>query len=133
MLNEKRVKHMVNLAFYESKHGGEDLKSNAYFKKDYISFNVLWTVIWMTIGYGILILLLGFLFAEKLMEMMTFGNIITIGICIVCGYIFLLCLYIAFSRTYYKNKHYHAYLRVKEFREALGELERMYDEEEVDE
>ena len=39
MLNERRVKHMVKLASYESKRGKEDMKINSYFKKDYVSFN----------------------------------------------------------------------------------------------
>ena len=32
MLNEKRVKHMVRLASYESKYGTEDIKVSTYFK-----------------------------------------------------------------------------------------------------
>ena len=56
MLNEERVKHMVKLAFYETKHGNEELKTSSYYKKDYISFHVLWSVLLSVIAYILLTL-----------------------------------------------------------------------------
>ena len=38
MLNEERVKLMVQLASYEQKEGKEDFKVSSYYKKDYVSF-----------------------------------------------------------------------------------------------
>ena len=35
MLNEERVKLMVQLASYEQKEGKEDFKVSSYYKKDY--------------------------------------------------------------------------------------------------
>ena len=48
MLNEKRVKHMVKLASYEEKGGTEEIKISSYFRKDYVSFNVLVSLLWVT-------------------------------------------------------------------------------------
>ena len=53
MLNEERVKLMVQLASYEQKEGKEDFKVSSYYKKDYVSFHRLATMIWTTIGYWI--------------------------------------------------------------------------------
>ena len=39
MLNEERVKLMVQLASYEQKEGKEDFKVSSYYKKDYVSFH----------------------------------------------------------------------------------------------
>lgn len=133
MLNEKRVKHMVKLAFYETKQGTEDLKVSSYFKKDYISFNTLWSVIWVTLGYGLLILLLALVFMEKIMENVTLVSMIVIGCVVVAGYVLLLFLYIVFARKFYKKKHYQAYLRTKQFKEELEGLEKMYEKEETNE
>mgnify|MGYP006964168553 CR=1 FL=1 len=41
MLNEERVKLMVQLASYEQKEGKEDFKVSSYYKKDYVSFHRL--------------------------------------------------------------------------------------------
>ena len=51
MLNEERVKHMVKLALFETKNGNEELKASSYYKKDYVSFHVLWSLILMSIAF----------------------------------------------------------------------------------
>ena len=66
MLNEKRVKHMVKLASYETKFGTEDLKVSTYFKNDYISLNLLFTFLWTTVSYALIIVLLGLTYMDLL-------------------------------------------------------------------
>lgn len=129
MLNEKRVKHMVKLAFYETKQGTEDLKISSYFKRDYISFNILWSIIWLTLGYAVLLFLLALIFMEKVMENLTIASFLVIGGGIIGGYILLVVLYVIMARKFYKKKHFRAYHRVKLFDEELTKLEEMYEEE----
>ena len=50
MLNEERVKMMIKLASYEEGQGKEDFKVNSYYRKDYVSFRTIVTLIWTTIG-----------------------------------------------------------------------------------
>lgn len=133
MLNEKRVKHMVKLAFYETKQGAEDLKVSAYFKRDYIGFNTLWSVIWLTVGYVVLLLFLAMIFMEKIMESPTLASLLMIGGGTVGGYVLLVLMYVIIARKFYKMKHFQAYHRVKKFSEELTELEKMYEEEETNE
>lgn len=129
MLNEERVKHMVKLAFYETKSGNEEIKISSYFKKDYINFNMWWSIIWMTIAYIILVVLLGLTFMSTLLDELTITKIVLIGIATVAIYIALLITYIVVSRKFYKRKHARAYHHVKQFKEDLAELELMYEKE----
>ena len=68
MLDERRVKRMVKLAAYETKSGAEDFKVNDYFQKDYVSFQVLCTFIWVTVGYIAILAVLGITYLGQMVE-----------------------------------------------------------------
>ena len=131
MLNERRVKHMVKLAMYENKEGVEELKTSKFYKKDYISYNMLWSIIWMTIAYIIVLMMA----AIAKMDMILDALSIKVAIQIVCYcaalYVVLLAIYIPLSRRFYRKKHARAYHHVKHFKEGLEILEEMYEEEQV--
>ena len=55
MLNEERVKHMIKLADYETKGGKEEQKITSFYKKEYIGMNIMWTLLWMTVAYGLVV------------------------------------------------------------------------------
>ena len=50
MLDEKKVKLMTRLAFYEQTQGKEDFKVSAYYRKDYASLHTICSIIWVTVG-----------------------------------------------------------------------------------
>lgn len=129
MLNEKRVKHMVKLALYESKDGREELKTSSYYKKDFIGFNTLLSVMWMTVAYIIVAVLIVMACLKTLIADLSVGLIVTLVAAFVVAYIVLLITCIAASRKHYKKKHARAYHRVKKFKEGLKILEDMYREE----
>lgn len=133
MLNEERVKHMVKLAFYESKGGSEEIKISSQRKRTYINVNTLLSVIWMTIAYAMIVafIYMGVLndFAEEIPQTQRAVLII----CMVVAYLALLIFYIVKARFHYKKKHARAYYRVKQFKKDLADLEQMYEEEEIHE
>lgn len=132
MVNEKRVKHMVKLAFYEAKGGSEEIQISAYHKKDYIRKHTLSSILWMTVAY--LIILIFFcagVLEINLTQMSQMQLWILAGFAAV-GYLALLIIYLTKATTFYKKKHARAYRRVKRFREDLEELERMYEKEDHD-
>lgn len=133
MLNEKRVKHMVKLALYETKNGTEDIKASGFYKKDYVVINVLRTAVWMTIGYVLLTVLLLLSFMHLLVEDITMMKGIFLIIFIVVLYVGLLLAYILISRKFYREKHKRAYYHVKAFKRNLEELETMYEKEDINE
>lgn len=131
MLNEERVKHMVKLAFYETTDGKEELKAGSYYKKDYINYHVLWSVLWLTIAYTILLVLLAITYISVLAEQASALTITLIACAALVIYIALLITYITVTRKIYKKKHARAYHRVKKFRQDLVELEMLYKKEEL--
>ena len=129
MLNEERVKRMAKLALYETKGGSEEIKISSYFKKDYISINVWFSILWMTVAYVVFLALLGVAFMNLLMESMTMTLLIAIVVGSVVLYIALLITYIVLTRKLYKKRHARAYHRVKKFKQELEELEALYEKE----
>lgn len=132
MLNEERVKRMVKLALYETKGGREEIKISSYFKKDYISLNVLSSVIWLTLAYIVALVLLGVSFMSIVMEHLTIGILIAIVVLSILLYFALLITYILITKKLYKKRHARAYHRVKRFKQDLVELEGLYEKEDGD-
>ena len=131
MLNERRVKHMVKLAMYESKDGIEELKTSGFYKKDYISYNMLWSIIWMTIAYIIVLVMAVIAKMEIILDALSLKVAIQM-VCYCAGvYVVLLVIYIPLTRRFYRKKHARAYHHVKHFKEGLEILEEMYEEEQA--
>lgn len=131
MLNERRVKHMVKLASYESKSGAEDMKVNLYFKKDYISFNVLWSLIWMTIGYFLIVALVGIAYIEIIFDNLTLQSAIMLIGGVLGIYVLLLFVYGIISARFYRKKHIEARHNMKYHKQGLEILEKLYEREDV--
>ena len=131
MLNEKRVKHMIRLASFEQNMGKEDSKIDSYYKKTYVGFNVMISLLWITLGYVALVGIIFLTYMEKLVENMSFTNMVLLIITIVAGYLFTLLGYGAGALRFYKKKHQKASHGVKKYIRDLEVLEKMYEREEA--
>lgn len=129
MVNEEKVKLMTKMALYEKKEGSEDFKISAYYKKDYVSYNTILTIILVTIGYVMCAGLLLFILIETMLTKMSLMAWITAGVLTIAGYIILVVLYALKSHEFYDDKHVEARKRVKQFNRYLTRLDRMYERE----
>lgn len=129
MLNEKRIKLMVKLASYEAKEGKEDLKISSYYRKDYTSFHVLYTLLWVTVGYVIAAGVIILVEMERLLENMTMHSMIMILAGVAAGYIAVLILYGLAAYYLYRKKHNQARQRVRQYNHDLIVLNKMYEKE----
>ncbi len=124
MLNENRIRLMFRMASYEEKQGQEDLKISTYYRKDYTSMKTLATILWLTFGYALLILLLVVGFMDILMKNITLTKIFVMGAGVVIGYIVLLILYGFCSSQFYRKKYNRAKKRMRRYYRDLGRLEK---------
>lgn len=130
MLNEKRVKHMVKMAMYESGDGQEEIKIHTQPKKQYMNKQVMFSVAWMTIAYLIIAVFLYKLLGESLhVELSTIQSFFVLAAMAVI-YFALMILYAVRAGFYYEKKYKRARRRVGAFTKALEDLEKMYREEE---
>lgn len=124
MLNENRIRLMFRMASYEEKQGQEDLKISTYYRKDYTSMKTLATILWLTFGYVLLILLLVVGFMDILMKNITLTKIFVMGAGVVIGYIVLLILYGFCSSQFYRKNYNRAKKRMRRYYRDLGRLEK---------
>ena len=132
MLDEKRVRRMTRLASYESKEGKKDIEISMYFKKDYIGLNHIKSLVWVTIGYVLLVALMGITFLELLMENFSIGRLIVIVAIVLVLYIVLMVSYGIWTKKFYRRKHDEARERVKRYCHHLLMLEKLYEKENLE-
>lgn len=129
MIDVKKVKLMTRMASYENNKGKEDLKISAYYRKDYTSLHTLYSVIWVTIGYACLVLLMGICLFDKLMGSMSMGLFIALGAAVVIGYIAVVITYAVVTHVIYSKRHQGARMRVKKYNHDLARLLKIYEKE----
>ena len=117
MLDKKRIRLMVRMASYEKTNAKQDQKISSYYKKDYISLNTLITILWITIGYAIIVGLAAICGMDILFENLTIIRMLIVG------YIIVLVIYGVCASSYYKLKHNRAKQRVKRYYRDMSKLE----------
>ncbi|MCB6414474.1 hypothetical protein OCV99_01605 [Dorea acetigenes] len=129
MLDERKVKLMTKMALYEQKEGKEDFKVSAYYRKDYASVHTIYSILWMTVGYILLIVLIGFAAMDSLTANMTLSVIVLLTGSIIIGYFLVVFIGGVASHQFYNNKHQEARSRVKKYNHHLIRLLKMYEKE----
>lgn len=129
MLDEEKLKLMMDLAFYEQNQGKEDFKINEYYRNDYTGFHTVCTIIWVTLGYagvvgiGLFAALDFFLInlSKTLIIKMIFG--------IIGGYLAVLVIYLLITQYVFNQKYKNARQRIKLYNQDLTCLLKMYEKE----
>jgi len=129
MLNNRKVRLMTRLAMYEQTEGKEDVRLSKYFRTDYVRLNVLKTVVSVTIGYLLVLLILVVYHSEYLIrEAVTLdyrGMILQyVGI-----YVILLAVYCASATIGYMIKYRKSRKKLAKYFRMLRRLRSMYREE----
>ena len=123
MLDKKRIRLMVRMASYEKTNAKQDQKISSYYKKDYISLTTLITILWITIGYAIIVGLAAICGMDILFENLTIIRMLILGGLVIVGYIIVLVIYGVCASSYYKLKHNRAKQRVKRYYRDMSKLE----------
>lgn len=127
MLDEERIELMTKMAAYEGRQGRRDISVHEFFRGDYISFQVLKSALYATIGYAlgvamyILYDLEGFLTDFYKMDVVEFAKGIATKYAVVLV-IYLLASYFVYAYRYSRAKKH-----MKKYVSQLNELETMYD------
>lgn len=122
MVNEERIKLMTKMAVYEIGEGKQDKVITSYFRSDYISLQILKSIVAATISFGILFSLYIFydfeIFMKDIykMDMFQFTRLVLILYLVFTG-IFVLITYVVYAIRYNKAKG-----KIKKF---FGNLKRM--------
>lgn len=130
MLDQNRIRLMTNLARYEGGTGKEDLRISKYYRGDYIGIGLLKNFILTTFGY---FLVWGAIIAynmEYLLDNLHKVNMSVVILEFVIGYILFLILYSTVTWIRRRRRYEAARESVKVYYNGLGELARLYGQDE---
>lgn len=129
MLNEERIKLMTKMASYEANEGKRNAAIGSYFRGDYISLQVIKSIVSATIAFVICFALFVFYDFEVFMsdiykmDLLSFGRNVLFGYAgFTAGYAFL--SYLVFTHRYSQAKR-----SLKMYYNNLKKLAYLYDKE----
>lgn len=130
MLNNDKVRIMTKLAIYEKKSGKEDIKLSQYYKRDYNRLQILNTIVFSTIGYFLMLLLVGIYEAEYLIANAVTLNYKAIGMYIVGVYVMFLTISILCTLIGATFKFEASRRKLAGYNKGLEYLRQIYESEE---
>lgn len=132
MLNNNKIKIMTKLALYEQGNGKNDIKISHFYKMDYVRYNILKTIVSITVGFLFLLILVGLYNVEYFINEATKINYKQMGMNILILYLVVVTVYtiLTIIITSIKYKNTRKYL-VK-YNKNLKELNEIYKNEKND-
>lgn len=129
MLNEKKIRLMTKLALFEEYEGKEAIKMDRYYRVDYIRYQVLKSMVCVTLGYLLVLLSILVYQSEYILDNITTIAYKSIAVYIILGYLFLLLFYsfITGIISYFNYKR--ARKKMKNYKRNLKSLRGLYSEE----
>ncbi len=127
MLNEEKVKLMTKMAAYEDKEGKKFLTIGSFFRGDYISFQVIKSLIAATLAYAILFGMYIFYDFEVFMQDIYKMDLLEFGKKVLLYYFIFVVFYGLLSYVIYSIRYSKAKKSLKKYFFRLKQLSSMQD------
>lgn len=131
MLNNKKIRTMTKLALYEQLDGKEDIRMGKYYKTDYVRLQMLKTVVSVTVGYILILILIGMYKAEYIISNLVTFDFVRIGQYILGFYIMIMAVFVTGSIIGYSFKYDKSRKDLSKYYKALKKLSSFYQDEKV--
>lgn len=109
----------------------EDIKLGKYYKTDYVRLQVLKTVVCVTIGYLLILFMIGMYKAEYIISKLVTFNFVRIGQYLLGFYIIIMAVFITGSIIGYSLKYDNSRKSLSKYYKSLKKLSNFYQEEKV--
>lgn len=127
MLNEERVILMTKMASYEENEGKKNVNIGNYFRDDYISIQVLKSILCATIAYVIIFALFVFYDFETFMQDIYKLDLIDFGKNVLFYYVVTVVSYGVISYGIYSYRYTKAKKSLKLYYQNLKKLNSLYN------
>ncbi|MBE5858130.1 MAG: hypothetical protein E7296_11280 [Lachnospiraceae bacterium] len=128
MVNEERVILMTRMASYEAGEGKKNIKIGDYFRADYLSKQLLKSLIFSTISFVIGLVLYVLYNFDYLLENVYKIDLLALGKKMLTGYIVLVVVYGLITYIVYAFRYRNARKNLKTYYGNLKKLSSMYSE-----
>lgn len=130
MLNEERIRLMTRIARYEQNEGRRDLKISKYYRRDYLGIKLLKNFFIVTIGYGLILILIFGYHIEYLLDNIHKMDLQPLIAEVIIGYLLVMVFYMVITYTVCSVNWARAKKSVKSYYAKLSELSVLYTREE---
>ena len=129
MLNEERIKLMTKMASYEANEGKRNASIGNYYRGDYISKQVIKSIICATIAFIVVFALYVLYDFELFMSEIYNMDLLQAGKMILVAYVAFTLVYSIISYLVYTTRYGKAKKRLKTYYNNLKKLAYLYDKE----
>lgn len=131
MLNQDKVRLMTRLAIFEEADEGKGaLKISKYYKHDYVRWEIIKTILSVTVGYLLVLALVALYFSEYLIANAVLLDYRSLGMRILGIYLVLLVFYVSCALVGYSYKYGRERKNLVRYYKSLKRLMGIYREEE---
>jgi hypothetical protein len=130
MVNEERVKNLYKIALYERDEKKYERQTGHYYKKDYISKEMIKSFFVGTLAYILMVLLWIISTLDEFLRSVNNLEFIKDTIIIVFLYIAFMALYLIATYFIAATRYKEGKVRLKEYLKALKVTKKMYEREE---
>ncbi len=129
MLNNHKIRLMTKIAIYEKEDGKEDIRLGKYYRVDYVRYQLLKTIVAVTCGYLILVLLTILYNMEYLIAEAVKLDYAAIGRTMLGIYLVLLLAFSGIAVLGYTIKYNRSRKKLAKYYRMLKRLRTIYREE----
>ena len=129
MLNEERIILMTKMASYEEHEGKQNMDIGNYFRSDYISLQIMKTVISATLTFAIVLGVFGFYHFETVMKEIYQVDLLEAGRRLLLAYVIFTGIYTFICYLVYSYRYNRAKKSLKKYYSHLKELSELYEED----
>lgn len=129
MLNNRKVRLMTRLAMYEQEEGKEDIRLSKYFQTDYVRLQMLRTIVSVTLGYLLVLVILLVYHSEYLIRDAVILDYRGMVVRYAGIYLMLITVYISLSTIGYMIKYRMSRKKLAKYFRMLRRLRSLYREE----
>ncbi|MCR5475472.1 MAG: hypothetical protein K6F28_09775 [Lachnospiraceae bacterium] len=125
MLNKERIRLMTRMAAYEEREGKKDISISGYFRGDYISFQLLKSAIYATVGFALAVAMYVLYNIEMFLEEFYKMDILEFLKDILSKYCLVMAIYLVISYFVYSYRYHKAKRHVRQYNQLLRALLQM--------
>lgn len=129
MLNEERIKLMAQMASYEENEGKKNVAIGRYFRGDYISLQVMKSVLSATVAFCVICGMYVLYDFEAFMQNIYKIDLLVLGKRMLLVYVIFVAAYALLSYIIYSYRYNKARVSLKRYYNHLKELSAMYGRE----
>lgn len=130
MLNEERICIMTQMASYEAGEGKEDMPVKQYYRKDYVSYQMIRTFLSSTISFCILFFFWMVYSMDTIMERLVKMDLIQFGIFILILYAIFVVIYQVIAVVVYNRKYTRATAGMRKYHANIKLVIKLREKEE---